>query len=168
MGSELKTVEDVLRRAAPEPNTGCWLWMGAVNSAGYASVRHGGRVVQAHRLVCELTHGTLGERVARHSCDQPLCVNPAHLVPGTQSDNANDRERRGRGFHRTQPERQVRCSSHPMSKLKIFDVLCLRQMWLTGEFSQRQVAQAFGLSQSTVSNIVNNKTEWSMLWGGAL
>lgn len=45
------------------------------------------------------------EIVARHTCDNPRCVNPDHLVPGTRADNNKDRAERGRSAKRV-PSRQ--------------------------------------------------------------
>lgn len=83
-------------RSTPEPNTGCWLWLGPLDTRGYANIRVHGKRVRASRLILGLLDAPTSV-VARHRCDNPPCVNPAHLVSGTQRDNAYDMLRRGRG-----------------------------------------------------------------------
>jgi hypothetical protein len=85
----------------PEPMSGCWLWLGAVDKDGYGKTSDSAsglkRYVRAHRLVYELLVGSIpeGENLL-HSCDNPYCVNPDHLWPGSQADNVRDRDRKGR------------------------------------------------------------------------
>jgi len=75
--------------------------MGASRPTGYGLFRVGSnltndrRLVGAHRVAFELTHGYLPQ-VVRHSCDNPGCVNPAHLEGGTYADNSRDMVERGR------------------------------------------------------------------------
>lgn len=73
----------------------CWLWRGAVGSDGYGYFRHQG----AHRHSWELAHGRAIPKglFACHSCDTPLCVNPAHIWLGTHQENMDDMLRKGRG-----------------------------------------------------------------------
>jgi len=83
---------------------GCWPWTGGVNRGGYGNFVLGDkRVVSASRLSCVMHHGPppggaeSSRRLALHVCDNPPCVNPAHLRWGSHWDNAIDREERGRG-----------------------------------------------------------------------
>lgn len=77
----------------PEPNTGCWLWIGGLRRASSPNWQYGMfRRQAAHRYSLEQKLGrrlTAGEH-ACHRCDTPLCVNPDHLFAGTATDNAYD------------------------------------------------------------------------------
>lgn len=87
----------------------CWLWTGTTNSQGRPRLcirkktgKRKGQPVQqlAYRVVVkEWTGRAPGGRVVKHKCDNPLCVNPTHLVAGTQASNM--RECVARGRHRT-------------------------------------------------------------------
>jgi hypothetical protein len=72
----------------PEPNSGCWLWVGACDNAGYGILRVNGHTRHAHRMSCEVVRGPIsGELVVDHLCRNPACVNPDHLEPVTQREN---------------------------------------------------------------------------------
>ena len=77
----------------------CWPWLGANDSKrGYGTTWDGGRRRKATHVSWELHHGQPfpSGMAACHSCDNPPCVNPAHIWPGTQSDNLLDARRKGR------------------------------------------------------------------------
>lgn len=92
-------------RALPETEAGCQLWpLGAATNNGYGRFNYRDtdgrqRLMLAHRASwsaansCEIPAGAC----VMHSCDQPLCVNPAHLRLGTHADNMADMARKGRG-----------------------------------------------------------------------
>lgn len=81
----------------PEPNSGCFLWLGAANNEGYGHLYLDGVYFKAHRYAFLSHYGHLDENlVIMHSCDNPLCVNPIHLSQGTQADNSEDKHKKGR------------------------------------------------------------------------
>lgn len=78
---------------------GCWTWFKSKDQCGYGMIGIApGRCNRAHRVSYELHVGPIpAGMIVRHSCDNPPCVNPAHLSVGTDADNVRDRDSRGRG-----------------------------------------------------------------------
>lgn len=93
--------------AKVQKTDGCWLWT-ASNTGGrkgyeYGTFRVNGRNVKAHRMAYELHHGVTLQpaECVLHSCDNPPCVNPAHLRIGTRKDNRADFDERGQPWQKT-------------------------------------------------------------------
>lgn len=89
----LPLVDELVTRATDD----CIPWPGRPKSNGYGQIQVDGRKHGAHRFVFERAHGPLlpGEKV-RHSCDVRICVNPRHLLRGSQAQNMQDAVERGR------------------------------------------------------------------------
>lgn len=70
----------------------CWIWMGSRNPAGsHGSFKVGDKKRYAHRVAYDLTGGVVPDgQILRHGCNIAPCCNPAHLIPGTKKDNAQD------------------------------------------------------------------------------
>lgn len=74
----------------------CWIWTGSHTRAGYGQTSYMGEHMTCHRVAYALANDGELPPVVRHRCDTPLCVNPTHLIPGTQEDNMRDMNLRGR------------------------------------------------------------------------
>lgn len=81
-----------------EPNTGCWLWLGAVNQQEYGEFYNGIKLESAHRFSYRQAFGEPGKKFVLHRCDIPSCVCPQHLFLGTQNDNMTDMFQKGRSI----------------------------------------------------------------------
>jgi hypothetical protein len=87
----------------PEPNSGCWLWLGAIfkDRGGYGAFTHmpSNTIVQrAHRISWKFFKNPWLNKKTHvlHHCDNPICVNPDHLFEGDQPLNMYDKSMKGR------------------------------------------------------------------------
>lgn len=79
----------------------CWLWLASKTAdGGYGRLTFQARSYTAHRFCWEAHNGPIepGQHVL-HRCDQPDCVNPAHLFLGTHAQNMRDKVEKGRASH---------------------------------------------------------------------
>lgn len=80
----------------------CMEWTGAKWSNGYPEAKVNGRKIKVHRYIWEWVNGTKlkpwPQEVVMHSCDNRLCINPDHLMLGSQAENLDDMWNKGRGF----------------------------------------------------------------------
>ena len=74
----------------------CWIWF-KVKPGTYGRIMVNGKKVKAHRYSYEKKYGPIPSGLhACHTCDNPRCVNPDHIFPGTDTDNVRDCVRKGR------------------------------------------------------------------------
>jgi hypothetical protein len=81
----------------PRSEDDCILWKRATAGRGYGYFREGGKAQYIHRRSFEAFYGPLREgQFVMHTCDEPACYNPLHLVAGTHEDNMRDMASKGR------------------------------------------------------------------------
>jgi hypothetical protein len=134
-----------VQRAEPDE---CWIWQGGKQGKGYGQFyRRKREPVGAHRFAWELANGqpVPPGRMVMHSCDNPPCVNPAHLSVGTDADNRRDCSTKGRNpGNRTDRGRKQRTLNRDQ-------LVAMRAAGLT----YRQMARALGVSEATIWRNVN-------------
>lgn len=137
-------------RAAPDE---CWEWTAPLTTYGYGQFMWDYKMCRAHRVAYQLVKGTIPEKaVVMHTCDNRACVNPAHLVLGTQADNLADMDSKGRRV-----KAWLVGSRNGSAKVNEEDVRAIRALVPTLRFSQDEIGKMFGIDQTTISLIVNRK-----------
>lgn len=134
----------------------CWLWTASTARGGYGQLGDPERGnVKAHRLSWELHRGPVPDGLqVLHQCDQPRCVNPGHLFLGTNVDNHRDKMRKNR---------HAVGAAHGAAKLTEEDVIAIWRRAAAGE-RQKLLADEYGVSQPTVSDIVRRRTWRHVAW----
>ena len=101
-----RIVQKFWAKVMPAAQGSCWEWSDKPDEDGYGRLSIKGVAnLRAHRLSAALFLRDYDDTlVVRHTCDNPICCNPSHLVMGTQAENIADREARGRGNHAAKME----------------------------------------------------------------
>lgn len=123
----------------------------ARNHSGYPFAHRNGKYQAISRHILERKHGPLGKLGALHSCDNPACINPSHLRPGTQQDNVNDAVARGR--MKNPPTGMHKGESHAFAKLDFEKVRFIK----TSRLSARYLAKQFGVARQTIDQVRSGK-----------
>lgn len=141
--AEGETVEEKFWSLVDQTD-GCWEWAGGRNGRGYGLFRSSLSTQLAHRYMAHLDgHDIEGLQVCHH-CDNPSCVNPAHLFVGTAADNVVDMLNKGR-------------FSHKQRKLTVEEAASIVDLYAAGGCTQTELALEYGVSQPLVSKLVNGK-----------
>lgn len=131
----------------------CWLWVGGRDKNGYGKVRHYSvGDLLAHRVAFELHHGlplrSPRDVIIRHSCDNPPCCNPAHLLDGTHADNSDDKVQR---------DRHTKGEDVNTARLTEEQVMEARELYRDG-FSVKSLCERFKLSKSAMHYAIKGKS----------
>lgn len=129
----------------------CLIWPFSKSRRGYGQLNIDGSARLAHRLVCEMVHGSppSQEIEAAHNCGNASCVNPGHLRWATHAENMSDKL-----IHGT----LSRGDRNGHAKLTEDDVRQIRRM--RGTMSNPSIAKRFGVSNASIWQIYNGKA-----WG---
>jgi len=133
----------------------CWEWGWSRWRDGYGMfyITDRPRLIYrgAHIFSWELAHNQSVPEgmIVRHTCDNPPCINPHHLLLGTHADNTQDMISRGRHLGKRSYDTWTRTSKE--------DVTNIRRLHSEG-LSQFEIARQYGLSFITVHRMVHRKT----------
>jgi hypothetical protein len=135
------------------PGRFCVYWPWSVNQTGYTHIHVDGVKIGAHRWVYEqfygpfeghpAVRGSVGDQLVLHHCDNPPCVRPDHLFLGDQAANIADAVAKGR--------------MRGNASLSRTDIERITALAASGT-RQRALAEAYGVSQGTISNVVNRRS----------
>lgn len=117
----------------------CWPWTKDLhNGRPYFSV--GGRKRLVYRIIYEMKHGVelQTKELIRHTCDQPKCCNPAHMLVGSHKENMGDMVDRDR---------------HGLSRHVVRAIYSLAKEGRT----HQEIADLYGISREAVVKIANRK-----------
>lgn len=133
----------------PADATACWVWSGSQETFGHGNTKIGGKNQKVHRIVYQHHNGEIPVSVlVRHTCDNPPCVNPEHLIAGTYADNSGDMAERLRSPHGV---------NHVASRLTADMVRSIRAKWVEG-CPYNDLAAEYGVSRTTIVSLVKGKT----------
>lgn len=159
---------------------GCWLWTASAMKKGYGQMSVPGGMARAHRISYELHYGPIPDGMfVCHTCDNPRCVNPAHLWLGTNSDNLHDAIRKGKfqtAKRKAGPKKSwvtARARYGPSgrppgdragTKLKAAQVIEIIAEFKAGMRPQR-IAAKYGVSGGAIDGILYGRN-WRHITGG--
>lgn len=146
----------ILSRGIRQEN-GCLIWQGATQKGrGYGQAMIDYKPWLVHRYVVWYNIKDLMPLaefelvVVRHSCDTPPCIEPSHLLVGSQGDNLQDAYDRNR--------RSAKGQDNAFSKFTELEIREIRDKYASGLYTQVQLANEYGTPQANISSIVLRKS----------
>jgi len=139
-----------------DKTTNCWIWL-ASQRAGYGSFvgvdckSRGAHQFSYSHYIGEIPKGMC----VCHKCDNKLCVNPEHLFLGTQKDNLHDMHKKGRN---RATNTYSSGPNHCNARLSGEQVIHIRDMYSTKDYSWAQLGRLFNVSKKTIGNVLQGRT----------
>lgn len=133
----------------------CWPWLAATQRHGYGKVSDPERKrdVAAHRASWELVNGPIPDGMEIcHSCDNPPCINPAHLFLCSHSENMADMRSKGRSGRTSLPG-----SQNPIAKLNECEVADILSALAAGERGS-SIARRYRVSHTSICDIASGRS----------
>jgi hypothetical protein len=142
------------RHVTPGSLDECWEWQGSRDQRGYGKLnrgRTGEGNLKAHRASYEIHFGSCPDDLdVCHRCDNPPCVNPAHLFLGTHQDNMADMVQKGRSGAGTE---YVAAHQRKFTDAQIREMRDLGAAGVEGD----AIAERFGVRRKYVSEILSGR-----------
>jgi hypothetical protein len=129
----------------------CWVWTAGSFTGGYGAITVNGRLLKAHRVSWLLYHDDIPDDLCvLHKCDNPPCVNPAHLFLGTTQDNTADL---------VSKNRQARGERSGMAKLTAEIVRYIRDTYVpdSSTHGSTALARELDVSHQTILRVIKRK-----------
>lgn len=152
---------------------GCWVWMKSRSKKGYGRINVRNIIEFAHRVAWCLANGPIPEGLlVLHRCDNPPCVNPAHLFIGTAAQNTADMLAKGREYRKGSGNPAAlaagrlslpKGAAHHNSKLNDDDVREIRALYPMG-WTLQALSDKFAVHAGTIGPALYGRT-WSHLPG---
>lgn len=124
----------------------CLIWTKAKGANGYGYIRNDRKIIAVHKAVAEIKYGQIPNgHVVMHSCDNRACINPDHLLIGTQKDNLHDMWAKNRAHNGVLSPEQIKNIKerfqprHPQN-------------------GARALAREFGVTHQAISKVVRGKS----------
>lgn len=137
--------------AKVEKGEHCWIFTGCKDKWGYGQHGIKARRIQAHRYSYALANGPIpAGKLIMHSCDNPPCVNPAHLSLGTDAENLADAVAKGRA---------TRITRHKLTEDQVREIRAA--YWIRGRVSNSyELAEKYNVGVGAITGVTSGRT-----WG---
>lgn len=144
------TIKRFWAKTDKETAAPCWLWNGAKDKYGYGVVRINKRNYLTHKVAWMIANNQLIPKgqVIRHTCHKRNCVNPEHLITGSQLNNIDDR---------VKSNRSARGEQNGRTKLTQRDIRMIKVLKGLG-WTETDIAQLLDVSRSAVANVLHNRS----------
>lgn len=134
----------------------CWEWCASKRSGEYGQFSIAGKTYKANRIAYEFFYGSFDKSLfVLHECDNPGCVNPAHLFLGSHTDNMKDMVTK---------KRSACGENHGRAVLSEKDVIDIVDLYNSGQHTHDSIAALYGVDSPAIYKILNGRT-WAEITG---
>jgi hypothetical protein len=128
--------------------SGCHEWALSRDKDGYGLTTIDGRQEKAHRAAWVFHNGPIPNKMwVLHRCDNPSCINVSHLFLGTNQDNVDDMQRKGRGVQ-----------GHRNGQARLTPEAVMEMRRLSTDYSTRELAYIFSIGLTAARDAVTRRT----------
>lgn len=143
-----KVIERFWKYVDKKSDVECWEWLAGKITRGYGNIRAKNKMYLAHRVSWVLHNGEIAEGLCVcHKCDNPGCVNPAHLFLGTHKKNMRDMVAKCRSG-----KKSGECNGK--HKLNEKEVIEIRAKYMPYKYTLTMLAKEYGVHTSAIYGIV--------------